>query len=276
MPKEPDNRIGDLSKRSEEHAKSLTEIKVEQAGFRTDFNKSMSLLKWGVGIVIPLVLSIGALIYSQNGRLATIEEHSKSTDERVANFEKSINNLSTAASKIAENTQKQPQALNGVLDAVNALKQQLPGLSNGVVSGVRDQNNKFIDTLRNITPLLHPGNVQQLRLTFRNEHLQRTETSGIVLRAPLPNKIAEADSASIHVQSVDIPPEDGSYQAEAKLLEGGAVCQVTIFSSEPDRIKERLSDPGITASLLLTTPYTGVSRISSQRIFAMALPFTTR
>jgi hypothetical protein len=243
MAKEPDSQIENLNKnldtfkadtqgRLDKLTETLWKSDKESGEFKGRFNTTMAFLAGTVSIVLLLTATITKMVFDQGQdmavlktragnvddhfnkadvRLAAIETHFNSSDTRLATIENRLGELASSSDKIAAAAQKQPQELNAAVAAVNDVRDKVTDLTNGVVSQTQEQDKALIAELGNLLPLMNPGDAQELRLTFRTEHLQRTDGKGIVLRAPLPGKIDNAAKASVHVQFIDIPPDYGSY-----------------------------------------------------------------
>jgi len=148
MAKEPDNRIDDLvkefkdfradeRKRSDENAKSMSDMKVQQSEFKSRFNTLMGVLAGAVGLVVLLTSTITKIVFDQNA-------HSASTDTRLSTIESHLSTLTDKTNTIAEAAQKQPHQIKSVADAVDDLKNIVPSLTDAVLSGQKDQNTLFI------------------------------------------------------------------------------------------------------------------------------------
>ena len=70
---------------------------------------------------------------------------------------------------------------------------------------------------------------------------------------------------------MDIPNELGAYSSRAEIQDEGAACRLTVYSTDPDKIKERLDKAGMTASFVVSIPTSATSEGLLDKAFPIRL-----
>jgi hypothetical protein len=205
-----------------ELAKGFSEFKAQFAEFQGRFNAVLKFLTWCGATLAALAIAIVGFLYAQGQTLTKLETSLGDLKERLQyqsdKLNASINGVAQSNTNLAARAQSQASDLKEVLKA-----------------------------------LALPPKELTLRIAFtRQDYVVRPEGDSLVVAAPLPVIISLYDRASIRVQSLDLPPEIATYQASASLEHKGAVCELTIRSTQADQIRQFLFSTGISGSFLVS------------------------